>query len=34
MLTQGVIIVSQLERVQDQGASNSFVLTLLSHNFE
>ena len=31
---QGVIIVFQLERVRDQGTSNSVALTLLSHNFE
>ena len=31
---QGVIIVYQLERTRDQGTSNSFVLTLLLHNFE
>ena len=31
---QGVIAVYQLERAQDQGTSNSFVRTLLSHNFE
>ena len=30
----GVITVYQLERAQYQGTSNSFVLTLLLHNFE
>ena len=31
---QGVTIVYQMERAWDQWTSSSFVLTLLSHNFE